>query len=82
MSVTAHERPGVYSSYDASSVTRRSQGSRVIGIAAKAAKGTVGEVVTVTGYESGRAVFGEDSEGGGMTGLLRLLYENGASAPL
>ena len=79
MSVTAHERPGVYSSYDASSVTRRSQGSRVIGIAAKAAKGTVGEVVTVTGYESGRAVFGEDSEGGGMTGLLRLLYENGAS---
>ena len=79
MSVTAHERPGVYSSYDASSVTRRSQGSRAIGIAAKAAKGTVGEVVTVTGYESGRAVFGEDSEGGGMTGLLRLLYENGAS---
>lgn len=79
MSVTAHERPGVYSSYDASSVTRRSQGSRVIGIAAKAAKGTVGEVVTVTGYESGRAVFGEDSEGSGMTGLLRLLYENGAS---
>ena len=79
MSVTAHERPGVYSRYDASSVVRRSQGSRVIGIAAKAAKGTVGEVVTVTGYESGRAVFGEDGEGTGMTGLLRLLYENGAS---
>lgn len=79
MSVTAHERPGVYSRYDASSVVRRSQGSRVIGIAAKAAKGTVGEVVTVTGYEGGRAVFGEDGEGTGMTGLLRLLYENGAS---
>ena len=79
MSVTAHERPGVYSRYDASSVVRRSQGSRVIGIAAKAAKGTVGEAVTVTGYEGGRAVFGEDSEGTGMTGLLRLLYENGAA---
>lgn len=79
MSVTAHERPGVYSSYDASSVTRRSQGSRVIGIAAKAAKGTVGEAVTVTGFESGLAAFGAEGDGTGMTGLLRILYENGAS---
>ena len=79
MSVTAHERPGVYSSYDASSVVRRSQGSRVIGIAARAAKGTVGEVVTVTGFESGLAAFGAEGDGTGMTGLLRILYENGAS---
>ena len=79
MSVTAHERPGVCSSYDASSVVRRSQGSRVIGIAARAAKGTVGEVVTVTGFESGLAAFGAEGDGTGMTGLLRILYENGAS---
>lgn len=79
MSVTAHERPGVYSSYDASSVVRRSHGSRVIGIAARAAKGTVGEVVTVTGFESGLAAFGAEGDGTGMTGLLRILYENGAS---
>ena len=79
MSVTAHERPGIYSSYDASSVVRRSRGSKVVGIAAKAENGTVGSVVTVTSYEGGKTVFGADSEGIGMTGLLRLLYENGAS---
>ena len=79
MSVTAHERPGIYSSYDASSVVRRSRGSKVGGIAAKAENGTVGSVVTVTSYEGGKTVFGADSEGIGMTGLLRLLYENGAS---
>ena len=77
--MTAHERPGIYSSYDASSVVRRSRGSKVVGIAAKAENGTVGSVVTVTSYEGGKTVFGADSEGIGMTGLLRLLYENGAS---
>ena len=74
MSVTAHERPGIYSSYDASSVVRRSRGSKVVGIAAKAENGTVGSVVTVTSYEGGKTVFGSDREGIGMTGLLRLLY--------
>ena len=76
---TVHERPGVYSAYDASSVVRRGRGGKVIGLAAKAEKGTVGELVTLHGAAAGAAVFGADSGGTGMTGLLRLLFANGAS---
>ena len=35
--------------------------AKVIGVAAKAAKGTAGEVVTLTGYAAGVAAFGEDA---------------------
>ena len=48
-----HERPGVYSSYDASTVISAGRAAKVIGVAAKAAKGTAGEVVTLTGYAAG-----------------------------
>ena len=34
-----HERPGVYSSYDASAVISAGRAAKVIGVAAKAAKG-------------------------------------------
>ena len=34
MSVTVHQRPGVYSSYDASSVLSGSAGGRLVGLAA------------------------------------------------
>ena len=50
MSETMHERPGVYSSYDASTVVSAGRAAKVIGVAAKAVKGTAGEVVTLTGY--------------------------------
>ena len=43
-----HERPGVYSSYDASAVVSAGRAAKVIGVAAKAVKGTAGEVVTLT----------------------------------
>ena len=55
-----HERPGVYSSYDASTVVSAGRAAKVIGVAAKAAKGTAGEAVTLTGYAAGVAAFGED----------------------
>ncbi|MCI2057957.1 MAG: phage tail sheath subtilisin-like domain-containing protein [Oscillibacter sp.] len=75
-----HERPGVYSSYDASSVISGAAGSKVIGAAAKAVRGTVGEAVSVTGYAAGIAAFGEDAAGSpGMSELLRLLFSNGAT---
>ena len=73
-----HERPGVYSSYDASTVVSAGRAAKVIGVAAKAVKGTAGEVVTLTGYAAGAAAFGEDVEAG-MSTLLRLLFANGAS---
>ena len=78
MSESRHERPGVYSSYDASAVVTAGRGSQIIGVAAKAASGTVGEVVTLTGYTAGIAAFGEDVDPG-MSTILRLLFLNGAS---
>ena len=74
-----HERPGVYSAYDASSVTSAGRTARIVGVAAKAAKGAVGVPVTVTGYAAGVEAFGEDA-GVGMSAILRLLFANGASA--
>ena len=73
-----HERPGVYSVYDTSSVVSGGRAARAVGVAAKAAKGTVGAPVTVTGYAAGAAVFGEDGTPG-MGAILRLLFANGAS---
>ncbi|SFP19326.1 Mu-like prophage tail sheath protein gpL [Oscillibacter sp. PC13] len=78
MSETKHERPGVYSSYDASTVVSAGQAPRAIGVAAKAAKGTVGQAVVLTGYTAGIAAFGEDSTPG-MSTILKLLFANGAS---
>lgn len=73
-----HERPGVYSSYDTSVVVSAGRGGRIVGVAARAARGTVGEVVTVTGYAAGAAAFGEDGAPG-MSTILRLLFVNGAA---
>lgn len=45
-----HERPGVYSVYDASSVTSAGRAAKRIGVAALAVKGTANTAVTLTGY--------------------------------
>ncbi len=74
-----HERPGVYSVYDASSAVSGGRAVRIVGVAARAAKGTADKPVTVTGWAAGVSAFGED-ETPGMSTLLRLLFENGASA--
>lgn len=79
VSVLEHERPGVYSTYDASAVVSAGQATKIIGVAAKAAKGTEKEPVTVTGYTAGVEAFGEDAEMPGMSTILRLLFANGAS---
>lgn len=77
---TVHERPGVYSSYDASAVLNGGAAIRIIGLAASATKGTANEAVTLTSYAAGLAAFGEDTEGSaGMSTLLRLLFAGGAS---
>ena len=39
MSETRHERPGVYSAYDAAAVVSAAKGSKTIGVAAKAVRG-------------------------------------------
>ena len=78
MSEMKHERPGVYSVYDASAVVTAGRGNKTVGVAARAARGTVGEAVTVTGYAAGVAAFGEDAAPG-MSTILRLLFSNGAA---
>ena len=77
MSTIIHERPGVYSSYDASTVIRSGVGSKVVGIAAQAGTGEADAVTLLTSYAAGVTAFGET---GGMAPLLRLLFQNGATA--
>lgn len=81
MNSTIHERPGVYSSYDASSVVSASAAAKTIGATAVATKGTANKVELITSYEEGKSVFGEDASGVyGMSTLLRFLFANGAGA--
>ncbi len=80
MNSIIHERPGVYSSYDASAAIQGGGARKVIGIAAKATSGEKNTVVRLTNYASGQAAFGEDKKSIGMQTLLRILYQNGASA--
>lgn len=80
MSVTKHERPGVYSSYDASTVVTSGGGQKVVGIAGQAASGTVGKVVRVTSAEQAEAEFGANSGGDCLVELTRLALLNGAAA--
>ena len=75
-----HERPGVYSSYDASAAVRGGRAIRTIGVAAKSISGTANEVVRLTSYEMGLSAFGEDAaETPGMSTILKLLFLGGAS---
>ena len=78
MSEIKHERPGVYSVYDASAVVTAGRGNKTVGVAANAGRGTGGEAVIVTGYAAGVAAFGEDATPG-MSTILRLLFSNGAA---
>ena len=77
MSMIYHERPGVYSDYEASSVTATAAASMVVGVAA-AADADPG-LYTLTSYGAAAAAFGENSE---LTQLCRLLYQNGAGTVL
>ncbi len=80
MKTIIHERPGVYSSYDASAVIRGGRAVRVIGAAAHSVSGTANTPITLTSYEAGVSAFGEDAaDSPGMSTLLKLLFQNGAA---
>lgn len=80
MSITIHERPGVYSDYDASAVSSGTAGRKVVGVAARASSGTANTPVLLTGRAAGTAAFGADPAGAaGMAALLELLFANGAA---
>lgn len=77
MNVTTHQRPGVYSAYDASTIVSGSGGGRLVGLAAVNTVATAGEVQTITSYEKAVAAFGSDGDED-MAELIRLALKNGA----
>ena len=77
MNVTVHQRPGVYSAYEASSGAGSAGRGGVVGLVGSSAGAKkLGQVQTVTGYDKAVAAFGD----GGMAELIRLALRNGASA--
>ena len=79
MSTEIHERPGVYSSYDASSVVSGSAGSKTVALVARW-DSHVGEVLTFTRSEEVAATLGESRSDGDLVALAGILLKNGAAA--
>ena len=77
MSITAQERPGVYSSYAASSVVSGSAGRKNVALAVKI-QAPAQAMWTISRYEDAVAAFGTES-GGNATALVRLLLRGGAA---
>ena len=77
MSITYHERPGVYSDYDASSIVAVGTAQRVIALIGTSS--AQAGVYTLTSYAGAQEVFGADSQLGKM---LKLAYQNGAGTVL
>ena len=78
-SITTHERPGVYSSYGASSLIRGSGGGKTVGLVAVNTQADAGTIYTITSYEDAVAAFGS-AGGQDMAELIRVILLNGASA--
>lgn len=75
MSVTEHQRPGVYSAYDASSAVSGSRGGRAVGLVGICTKLTAGKVESFGSYQQAESKLGA---GEAMTKLIRALFLNGA----
>ena len=80
MNLTTHERPGVYSSYDASTLVRGSGGHKTVGLAAVNTVASAGVPITVTSYEAAVAAFGSQQDVQDMAELIRVALLNGAAA--
>ena len=80
MNLTTHERPGVYSSYDASTLVRGSGGHKTVGLAAINTVAAAGAPITVTSYEAAVTAFGSQEGAQDMAELIRIALLNGASA--
>lgn len=76
MNVTEHQRPGVYSVYDASSALTGQTGGKAAAVVAVSAKGEAGKVYALTGYEQAVSTF---TAAEAITGLVRTLFANGAA---
>lgn len=74
--MTNHERPGVYSAYEASSIVSGSAAGAVVGVAAASSGGTPGKAVFLGGYDEAVTLFGAADV---MTRLVQLIFLGGAS---
>ena len=77
MNMTDHERPGVYSSYDASAIVSGSGAGKTVGLVGVGTCEEMGTVVPISRQEEAVAAFGA---GTALTELVRLLLLNGAAA--
>jgi len=76
--VTTHERPGVYSNYDVSSVVDSAGGAKTVAVVAAGGDGgQAGKAFLLSRYEQAVESFGESDR---LTQLARLLFLNGAGA--
>ena len=78
MSITVHQRPGVYSSYDASTVVSGSGSGRLVGLVAVNTQAQEGTAQIITSYDKAVSAFGS-AGGEDMAELIRLILKNGAS---
>lgn len=76
---TTHQRPGVFSDYDLSTVVTAAAGAKTVGVAARASAGTAGTAYTVSSYAEALAIFDDDGSSVGMMTLLKYLFWNGAA---
>ncbi len=76
MNVTEHQRPGVYSVYDASSVVWGSARGKTAAVAAISAKGTAGKIYPLSSYEQAVEIFTKEEN---ITSYIHLLLSNGAA---
>jgi len=79
MSVTVHQRPGVYSAYDASSVISGRAAGRKVGLVGRHDFVTDGVPRVITSYDQALNLFGSIGDED-MSELIRLALKNGASA--
>lgn len=72
--ITTHERPGVYSAYDASALTAAVSGGGAVAVAAPAGEGAQAGPYTWTSYSKAVAAVGKCA----LSELARLCLKNGA----
>ena len=77
MSITIHQRPGVYSDYDVSALIHGSGRGSTVGLAAISTTLETGKLWTVTNREQAADLFGADNT---VTGLIELALRNGAGS--
>lgn len=77
MNISVHQRPGVYSSYSASTVVSGSGTGRLVGLVGVSDKVT--EVRIVTSYDDAVEIFGAGDNEESLAELIRLALKNGAS---